>query len=66
MTVLEFNKEAEKLEPLIWRCDCGNCSFLIFENGQLECAACGTDHSNVTEHYQTIRKWTRKVNEENE
>ncbi len=60
MAVINFNEEVEKIEPLIWKCDCGNCSFMIHSNGNLECAECNKDHSHVTEHMQTVRKWTRK------
>lgn len=61
--ILNFNEEAEKKEPLIWRCDCGNCAFMIYENGDLECTDCGALQNGVTEHYMTIRKWTRKSEE---
>ena len=61
MTVIDFQKAAEKIEPMIWTCICGNCSFYIYVDGSIECAKCDTFQSNVTEHYQAIRRWTRKV-----
>ena len=65
MTVINFIKKAEELEPMVWVCDCGNCSFLIYMNGNLECAECNSFVSDVTEHYQAIRKWTRKATKDN-
>lgn len=62
--VLHFNKEAEKREALVWKCDCGNCSFYIYDNGALECASCNVFVDGVNEHYQTVRKWTRKLDDE--
>ena len=62
-SIIDFQKEAESRERLIWKCECGNHSFLIYEDGELECANCGKFHKNVTAHKQTIRKWTRKRDE---
>jgi len=58
--VIDFRNKAEEQEPMVWMCDCGNCSFLILSNGEIECAECGTMASDCIEHKQTVRKWTRK------
>lgn len=60
MTVIDFQKEVEKIEPMIWKCNCGNCAFLLYINGMIECSDCGTCQNGLTEHYQVVRKWTRK------
>lgn len=56
--VIDFTKAAEEIEPLVWGCLCGNYSFLVYDNGLLECAECETIQSE-SPHKQTIRKWTR-------
>ena len=54
----------EKSENVIWVCDCGNCSFLIYQDGRLECSDCGELQNGCDAHYQTMRKWTRKKRED--
>lgn len=58
--VINFRKAVEERERLIWKCNCGNCSFILYEDGDLECAECNEFQNGVTEHLKTIRKWTRK------
>lgn len=60
MKIIDFKKEAEKHERLIWQCDCGNCCFKLYEDGEIECTDCGTIQNGYEEHYQVIEKWTRK------
>lgn len=63
--VIQFRSSAmdNKVEELIWKCDCGNSSFLIYASWALECADCGCMASGVNEHYQTLRRWVRKAEE---
>lgn len=38
------HKKLEDKEEIVWVCDCGNGSFYIHGDGEIECAACGTFH----------------------
>lgn len=39
--VINFPKSEEpKAEPLIWTCECGNTTFLCYDDGEMYCAAC--------------------------
>lgn len=64
MKIINFIKAAEKIEPLVWNCDCGNCSFILHINGDVECAKCNGFHTAIIEHYQVVRKWIRKGNKD--
>lgn len=57
--IIDFNKKAAEKEPLIWQCNCGNCAFLIYENGDIECSDCDSIQNGI-DVYQVVRKWTRK------
>lgn len=47
-------------EPHIWRCDCGNCAFVLYENGGVECSECG--EMQVGDVVYTIpRRCTRRI-----
>lgn len=63
--IINFQEEAEKREPLIWRCNCGNCAFMLYEDGKVECSECNTFHHEIVEHYTVVRKWTRKKRGDN-
>jgi len=57
--VVNFNQHVEDTEKLIWMCDCGNSSFTICADGQVECAECDVPQT-CTDHHQTVKRWTRK------
>ena len=59
MKVVDLRERVEETEPMIWMCDCGNCSFTICANGAVECAECNTPQG-VDAHYQAVARWTRK------
>jgi hypothetical protein len=60
MAVVNLREHAEENEPMVWMCDCGNCSFTIFASGAVECAECNTPQT-VDAHYQAVARWTRKA-----
>lgn len=61
--VIDFNEKSKELEELLWSCDCGNCSFKIYEHGDIECAECGRMAMGDCE--LIVAKWTRKQTKEN-
>ena len=63
MTVVSLREHAEETEPMLWMCDCGNCAFMVYASGELECSECNAPQSHDA-HYQTVAKWTRKVRQE--
>jgi len=62
MAVVNFNKVVEEREPLIWLCNCSNGSFVIYQNGSVQCAECDKWHDDVIEHKAVVKRWTRKGN----
>ena len=57
--IVDFRNEAEKLERCVWKCDCGNCSFMLYDDGGIQCADCEA-FQNDTGHEVAIAKWTKK------
>lgn len=60
--VIDLKQRAEETERMIWKCDCGNCSFFLYADGEIGCVDCEATQSD-TGHYQAIKRWTRKVDE---
>ena len=65
MDIVDFTKEAEEREQMIWQCQCGNSAFMIYEDATIECSDCDRVQNECDAHYQVVRKWTRKVRGEN-
>lgn len=61
--VVNFNQEIENRYQYVWLCNCGCSSFIIYEKGDIECAACGLMQTDWP-HYATTRNWIRKVEED--
>lgn len=40
-------ERASKPEPLVWSCNCGNASFWLYEDGQIQCVACDLMHDGM-------------------
>jgi hypothetical protein len=59
MNVVNLREHAEETEPMLWMCDCGNCSFSIYASGDVHCAKCDAPQV-VDSHYQAVARWTRK------
>lgn len=57
--IIDLKERVVEKERLIWTCDCGNCSFIIYSDGSLDCAECDAPQS-VDAHYYTVKRWTRK------
>ncbi len=58
--IIELRKKAEEKDGMIWRCGCGDCAFIIYDNGAIECVDC-----NAFQRHETLtpiaRRWSVKV-----
>lgn len=61
--IIDFKKESIDRGDIIWKCNCGNASFILYENGGVECAECNNFQTGIEQDI-TIRHWTRKVDKE--
>lgn len=59
MSVSDFYKHVEKTERKLWMCNCGNCSFSLYEDGEIVCSDCEATQDD-TGHHVAIKRWTRK------
>jgi len=63
--VVEFrgaSVETQDPDDLVWKCDCGNCAFLIYASGAVECSDCGIFHDMYDASVQaTLRQWVKKI-----
>lgn len=54
--VFNFFDEKNKNEEMCWKCYCGNCSFILYEKGHVECSECGQfcDDDRVLSTFRSI------------
>ena len=61
--IISFTDRAKEVaDEIIWKCDCGNCAFILHVSQAIECSKCGVIQSG-SEMETTLRNWTRKVRE---
>lgn len=38
----------DKPKPRVWECNCGNQTFFLYDDGQIQCASCENMHEEAT------------------
>ena len=44
----------ERAQPKVYVCDCGCENFWLYQDGQVECAACNAFHDGMTGYWKLI------------
>jgi hypothetical protein len=53
--IIDLKERVAEKERFVWMCDCGNCSFIIYSDGSLDCAECDAPQ-NEDAHYYTVKR----------
>jgi len=57
--VVDFYKKAREISDLVWQCKCGNCCFMFYENGGIQCTACDQFQDDAPKSL-VVARWTEK------
>lgn len=58
--IINFYDKAKELDQNVWACECGAVSFMIYEDGRVQCTVCDS-FQNDTSDLLAVKRFTRKL-----